>query len=93
MLYALAIAPCTRQVRVYGVDRGAYPVLLQGWPFSAPTLVVVDNTLTSRIRSPTLTAFSFITLTRLLQYPTISDTTETHRSVVAFFKACETSLE
>ena len=95
MLNARAIEPCAREVRVYGVDRIANPVLLRVWPVSAHTLIIVDRRfLTSRIRSPTLAAFSFITLTRLRQYHhQHNGMTETHRFVVAFFKARETSLE
>ena len=69
MIYGLAVAPCTREVRVYGADRSPYTVLLRIGNFQWLTLIVIDaRILTCRICSPTFAAFSFITLTRQPQY-------------------------
>ncbi len=38
MIYSLAIAPCTGEVRVYGADRSAYTVLLGGQPVFSGSL-------------------------------------------------------
>jgi len=94
MVYSLAIAACTGEVRVYGIDRIVYTVLLRGPPVLVAPIVTETTILTFRIRSPTFAAFSLITLTKATSIlPTTTDTTEAHRSVVAFFRACATSFE
>jgi hypothetical protein len=69
MLYSRAVAPCAREVCIYGANRVADAILLRGWPVSVALIHVVNTRiLTCRIRSPTLAAFSLITLTERPQY-------------------------